>query len=249
MTGGSDAQYPRELIEGIEALSKLVLADEDVSTTSQRIAGLAVHAIDGADHCSVSLVRKREIETVAATAEVGNRIDEVQYEIGEGPCLSSIEKHETFRIPDMERDETWPRFSKRAAEETGVRSMLAYVLEVHEDALGALNLTSTKTNAFDDDDVATGTVFAAQAGVALANALTHAQEKAQVAQLEEGLQTRKMIGQATGLLMAHEGLTSEEAFTKLVKVSQTANVKLREIARRYVDTWEDKAKRAVREAP
>lgn len=60
-------------------------------------------------------------------------------------------------------------------------------------------------------------------------------------QLEEALLTRTVIGQATGLLMAQEGLTSEEAFARLVRVSQNANLKLRDIAQRYVDTWEDKA--------
>ncbi len=33
--------------------------------------------------------------------------------------------------------------------------------------------------------------------------------------------------------MAQEGLSSEEAFQRLVKVSRNANVKLRDIAQRY----------------
>ena len=235
-------EYPRELVEGIQELSKLVLADEDVSTTVQRIAVLAVHAIDGAELCTISLVRRKEITTVAATAEVGRAIDALQYETGEGPCLSSIEKQATFHIPDMGSDETWPEFSQRATSETGVESMLAYVLEVHEDTLGAVNLMSTKVDSFVPDDVSTGTVFAVQAGVALANALTHEDEKAQVQQLEEGLRTRKMIGQAVGLLMAHEGLSSDEAFGRLATVSQAANIKVRDIAQRYVKTWDDKAR-------
>lgn len=60
------------------------------------------------------------------------------------------------------------------------------------------------------------------------------------AQLEEALSTRTTIGQTVGLLMAQEALTSEEAFRKLVRVSQTANVKLRAIAERYVEAWEEK---------
>jgi AmiR/NasT family two-component response regulator len=43
-------------------------------------------------------------------------------------------------------------------------------------------------------------------------------------------------------LMAHEGLTSEEAFQKLVNASQQANIKLRDIAQRYVTAWEEKAR-------
>lgn len=59
-------------------------------------------------------------------------------------------------------------------------------------------------------------------------------------QLEEALLTRTTIGQAVGVLMAQKGLTSDEAFDKLVHVSQNANLKLRDIAQRYVETWDDK---------
>lgn len=65
-------------------------------------------------------------------------------------------------------------------------------------------------------------------------------------QLEEALATRTTIGQAVGLLMAQEGLTSEQAFQKLVQLSQTSNVKLRDIAERYVRTWEEKVQGSSR---
>jgi AmiR/NasT family two-component response regulator len=40
--------------------------------------------------------------------------------------------------------------------------------------------------------------------------------------------------------MAQEALTSEEAFQKLVQISQKTNVKLREIAAGYVEAWENR---------
>ncbi|HWC12976.1 MAG TPA: ANTAR domain-containing protein [Actinomycetota bacterium] len=58
--------------------------------------------------------------------------------------------------------------------------------------------------------------------------------------VHDALATRTVIGQAIGLLMAHEGLTSEEGFARLVGVSQNANIKLRDIAARYVEAWEEK---------
>lgn len=63
-------------------------------------------------------------------------------------------------------------------------------------------------------------------------------------QLEEGLVTRTVIGQAVGLLMAQEGLTSDEAFERLVGVSQNFNLKVREIAQRYVRAWEERVERS-----
>ncbi len=232
---GNGNGYPDELIESMQALSRLVVAEEDVSTAIGRIANLAVHAVESAEICTVSMVRNGEIETMAATDEIGEKIDELQRETNEGPCLASIEKQKTYRIPDTEQDETFPTFSRRAAAETGVKSALSFVLEVHHDARAALDLMSTKTDAFDDEDVSTGSVFAAQAGVVLANALTHATDQKKIEQLEEGLKTRQLIGQAVGIVMATRQVDENEAFQILVRISQNANVKLREVAQRLVE--------------
>lgn len=235
MTAGDEHNYPSEVVESVTALSRLVMAHEDVGSTVGQIANLAVHAIDGAEVCSISLSRKGEITTVASTADIGLKIDQLQYETNEGPCLSSIEKQRTFQIPDMQQDATWPTFSKRVVAETGVKSMLSYVLDVHEGALGALNLTSSTHDSFSRDDVATGAVFAAQAGVALANALSQEVNRESIHQLEEALQSRQLIGQAVGLIMASQKVDAEEGFRMLVRISQNANVKVRELAEELID--------------
>lgn len=227
--------YPPELIESVEALARLVLVEEDVDSTSQRIVQLAVHAIDGAEDASISLFEKGKITTVASTSDVGRQIDSLQYETAEGPCLSSIERHATFHIADVETDETWPSFSKRAATETGTRSMVTVVLELHDGARAALNLSSSEVDAFSEEDITMSAVFAAQAGVALGNALTHANSLKKVAELEEGMRTRQVIGQAVGIIMSTRQVDADEAFDILRKISQAANIKLRDIATRLVD--------------
>jgi AmiR/NasT family two-component response regulator len=49
------------------------------------------------------------------------------------------------------------------------------------------------------------------------------------------MQSRAVIEQAKGKLMAIEGFSPDEAFTRLARVSQSENVKLRELARQVVD--------------
>ena len=234
-------RYPPELLEAADALTKLVAADKGFEETMSRMADLAVHAIEGVEDCSISLVKGRgeEMKTMAATAEICYKIDALQVETGEGPCMSSIEDHATFRIPDMARDDTWPTFSKRAAEETGIQSMLSFVLRLSEEDTGALNLVSTKKDAFAEEDVDTGTLFAAQAAVAMADALGHADDQEKLEHLEKGMKTRQMIGQAVGILMSTRGVDQEAAFQILVKTSQNANIKLRDIAERVVEKAHD----------
>lgn len=53
-------------------------------------------------------------------------------------------------------------------------------------------------------------------------------------QLRQAMETRGVIGQAQGLLMARYGIGPEEAFGLLVKRSQDTNTKLHDIAERLV---------------
>ena len=230
------SNVPPELSKSLDALAQLVTASETTESTINRIAELAVAAIDPLEICSVSLAKAGKIVTVGATDPMATRLDEIQYSTREGPCLSAIAGHATFYIPDMATDETWPTFSRRAADETGVASLLSYVLRVDDSSLGAVNMMATTTGAFDDeDDRAAGALFAAQAGVALANALTHEKGQAKISQLEEAVQTRTVIGEAIGLLMASHKCDKDEAFKILTAMSQRSNTKVREIATRLVE--------------
>ncbi len=164
------------------------------------------------------------MRTPAASDDVPRLVDTVQYETGEGPCLDAIREHEVFQTDDLEKEPRWPNFSQRAAEKSGVSSMLCYRLFVDADTMGALNLYSKERNAFDAEDRAVGSIFAAHASVALSAAR-------QKDQLEQAIETRDLIGQAKGILMARQDVTAEQAFDMLRRGSQRLNIKLRELAR------------------
>lgn len=152
-------------------------------------------------------------------------MDAVQYETDQGPCLDAIREHETFKTDDLAKEDRWPKFSSRAAEETGVASMLSFRLFAEADTMGALNLYSKQRGAFDEEALAVGSVFATHAAVALAGA-QHDE------QMEKALRGRDVIGQAKGILMAQQHVTADEAFDILRRASQSMNIKLRELAER-----------------
>ncbi|MGI9119771.1 MAG: GAF and ANTAR domain-containing protein [Acidimicrobiales bacterium] len=196
-----------------------------VQATLERMVRLAVETIEGCDHAGISYVEGRRITTPAASDEIPGKVDAIQYEVDEGPCLDAIREHEMFQTDDLTLERRWPRFSQRVVRETGVVSMLSFRLFVDEDTLGGLNLHSKKKAAFDADDRAVGSVFAAHAAIALSAAVKQQQ-------LEEAVQTRDVIGQAKGILMARQSLTAEQAFDILRRASQRLNIKLKEVADR-----------------
>ena len=210
-------------------VARSLLAQEDVQQTLQRIVDLAVETLDGCDHAGVTFVRGKRFSTPASSSDVPPKVDAIQYETGEGPCLDAIREHEVFRTGDLGRETRWPRFSARAQRETGVTSMLSFRLFVDGDTLGALNLYSKSADAFDDEAQIYGSIFAAHAAVALSSALHDEQ-------MEEALQSRDLIGQAKGILMAREGVDADQAFDMLRRASQRVNKKLRDVAREITES-------------
>ena len=200
--------------------------------TLQLIVDYAVATVPGCEHAGISLVHGRKISTPAASDGVALRLDALQFDVGQGPCLDAIAEEQTFISDDLATESRWPLFSSRAHAETGVTSMLGLRLFARNRTLGALNLLSSRKAAFGDDALSIGAVFASLAAVAL-----------NAAQTEEGLQlalkSREVIGQAMGILMERHRITDDEAFQRLAMASQSLNVRLRDVAEQIVLTGED----------
>jgi signal transduction protein with GAF and PtsI domain len=116
-----------------------------------------------------------------------------------------------------------------------VRSTLSFPMLVNKQSLGAMNLYSRTERAFAAEDRETGTLFASQAAIVLANAQAYWDARQLSARLGEAMEARSIIEQAKGILMSSQGCDDEGAFDILVKASQRENLKLRDVARRIVD--------------
>jgi AmiR/NasT family two-component response regulator len=93
-------------------------------------------------------------------------------------------------------------------------------------ARGSLNLYSDQVGAFADLG-SLADLFREQSAMALA----YAQE---IQNLKEAVQTRQLIGQAVGIVMERYQLADQRAFAFLARLSQTRNVKLRQVAQEIV---------------
>ena len=151
-----------------------------------------------------------------------------QYELGEGPCVDTLRDAEVVAAPCIRHDQRWPRYVP-AAVQLGLRSQLAVRLYLDDDGvLGGLNLYSTTSDEVDPEAEATAELFAAHAAIALHNARERDN-------LNEALRSRKVIGQALGILMERYQMDEDRAFAFLVRASSHSNIKLRDIAQELVD--------------
>jgi|SRR5215212_1068917 len=200
-----------------------------LAATVDRAVHMCTHAMRGCDMVGISVIEGGQIRTVAASNEILRQIDQWQFELGEGPCYDALRNDETVTSNDLAHDDRWPVYGQRLAQETGIHSSVSYRLFTNGDSLGALNAYALAPSAFSHQDVAQGQALAAHAAAALASSLKEHQ-------LQQALESRTVIGQATGMLMERFSLDADAAFGALRRISQNRNIKLHALAERLVTT-------------
>ena len=224
-----------EVALALRELAQLLVAEEGVESTLQRVADLAKRVIPDCDAAGVTLYLDGKYVTAAYTDDRTLRVDEGQYTRDEGPCLQAMRDRAVLRIDVEEACERWPEFLEDARH-CGVRSFLAGPLLLKDEAIGALNLYSSARDGFTDLDDVLIALFTGQAAIAVANAKTYGDAVELTRQLQEAISSRAVIEQAKGILMARESIDADAAFGRLRATSQSRNVKLRDIAKEVVDS-------------
>jgi GAF domain-containing protein len=220
-----------ELIRTTRALHSAV----GVTAMLQVIVDLAVETVEACDASSIFVLD--QVGSVHVPAFSGTMLDAIRARTREGPCIDAIVSQRVAYAADLANDERWPDFGSLAVAD-GVRCLLALPLR-DDGTLGALNLYGAYPNAFGIIDRAKASVLATLAGPALSSCRAQEVQEFRAENLRSALETRELIGQALGILMERERISADQAFVILRKSSQNLNIKLREVAKRLVETGED----------
>jgi transcriptional regulator with GAF, ATPase, and Fis domain len=218
-------EFNRQLAEAARSMS----GEAGTTATLERAVQMATDMIERCDFAGISVLHEDKLETPAASHEILRKIDELQYELGEGPCLDALKQVDVLTVSNLAEDERWPRWGPHIAGELGIHSSMSFRLFTTGDDLGALNLYATSVDAFHHEDLLDGLILAAHAAVALS--ASQGEEQFQIA-----LQSSRMIGEAIGIVRERFGLTSEQAFGVLRRMSSQHNIKLNQIALALVET-------------
>jgi GAF domain-containing protein len=199
-----------------------------VADTVDRVVHYARQAV-GCDHAGVVFVHSgRRIETVAATDPAVSALEAVQTKLREGPDLSLSQNDRSILVADTTEELRWPEWGAAAAA-IGFRSMVGARLYTSERTIGTLNLYDSRPCHFTEPDRQVAHVLARHAAIALWNSQNSQH-------LLRAVDSRKLIGQAQGILMERFGLDEDRAFALLRRYSQDQNVKLRTVAEIVVET-------------
>jgi GAF domain-containing protein len=234
--------------DSLVALSRFFVGATTVEETLTKVTELTRQAIPAADLVGITMIVDGRQRTAVFTDEAAPEIDQAQYDTGEGPCLAAFEQARITEIADTAEAGEWQKF-REAALAHGIRSTMSFPLRLETGAIGALNCYSKLVRGFGTDAADAGEQFAAHAAIVVANARAYWDAQQLSERLLESTQSRAVIEQAKGILMAAEGMAEDDAFDVLVRASQRENVKLREIARRLVEDAVTRARQRSPERP
>lgn len=170
--------------------------------------------------------------TLAASDQLAERVDAIEYDSGEGPCLDAIDEDDIIVANNLGDDPRWPVFGPRALRETSIRSMVGARVFLGAGDRGALNLYAPQVGAFTQYDIGVTTMLSMLSSIAL----QHAIERKKVENLEVALDSSRLIGMAVGVLMSSRLLTADQAFDELRRASQRTHRKVRDIAEYVTET-------------
>ncbi|MEZ0166130.1 ANTAR domain-containing protein [Kineococcus sp. LSe6-4] len=213
-----------------------IAADQPLTAVLRRVADLVVQTVPGADDVSVTLLRRGRPVTVVFHGDLAADLDERQYPLGYGPSVVAAQSGTTVRIDDTGTDDVFPGFSATAARR-GVCGVVSAGLPDPDRRPGSITAYCSGRSGhpvLPPQAQRTLERFAAFAAVALGNAAALAEAGERVENLQIALQSRAVIEQAKGVLMARRGIDADEAFTVLSTWSQHGNRKLRVVAEEVV---------------
>ncbi|MFL6205763.1 MAG: GAF domain-containing protein [Acidimicrobiales bacterium] len=223
----------RDLESALQRLADVLQSQRTLGAALANIAEAAVVSMPGCDAASIALSIEGRPATAAATARIALELDMVQYDIHDGPCLTTFRTMESLRLDVVEPGDAFPHFA-RAANERGVRGVLSVPATWGDDLVATLNLYSYR-GPFDESAVSIAAVLAAQVAIAVSRSPEFAAARATVEHAQRDAEDQAEVDMATGLLMGIQGCTAEQAEGLLRQAAADEEQTILQIAQRIIE--------------
>jgi hypothetical protein len=196
----------------------------------------------GIDAAAISLVFAGVTSgTLGSSGSAARAYDELQFTIGEGPCLDSVATRGPVLVADLTKPKTvrWPLYAP-ALLDYKIRSVFAVPVVLAGEYVGALDLFRFQPGELHDDQLA-GAVIAAELASAPLLDLMDSDLQAAVndpgssAWVEFNALSRTEVSQATGMLVAQLGIEPTEALVRLRAHAYATNRSATDVARDILD--------------
>jgi len=197
------------LLSTLAELAEVLQAQRTLGGALANIAEVAITSVPRCEAASVALSVNGRPATASATGRVALELDMVQYDLHDGPCLTTFRTMEAMRLDLVGLEEEVPHFAV-AAGSLGVTSVLSTPAVWGDEPIGTLNLYS-RSGAFDETAEIIAAVLASQVTIAVSRSPEFATARGVTEQAQRDVDDHADISVATGLLMAKQTCTAEQA--------------------------------------
>ncbi|WP_308285840.1 GAF and ANTAR domain-containing protein [Actinoplanes hulinensis] len=211
--GADDSRIPEVPAAGAGVLRRLqkVCADATVALSATGV-GVSVMSVGDGHRMAV------------ASDPATERIEELQFTLGEGPCIDAFAARRPVLIPDL--DETvmrrWPVYGP-AVHDKGIRAVFAFPLQVGAVRLGALDVLRTQSGRLSRDQIGWAVTFADRAVTTLLDGKDDGD-------LDDAIEHHAHLYQAQGMVMVQLGVSLAEAMARLRAYAYAEDRPLSEVA-------------------
>jgi hypothetical protein len=174
--------------------------------------------------------------SLCASNEVSQLIEELQYTLGEGPCVDAYQQDRVVAEPDLADPVTrrWIAFAPPALE-AGVRAVFGFPLRVGTVRLGAIDLYRDRSGPLSDDQHADALVMADVTARWVLEAQAGAPLGAVARELEVGSDFHFAVHNAAGMVSVQAGISVTEALIRLRAFAFSQDRLLADVAQDVVD--------------
>lgn len=225
--------------EAVRALIGLEVATADqgdgLTGWLQRLCGAVVRALP-ASGAGVSLADHHGVTGLSASSDAeSDYLQELQFTLGEGPCVDALAGRRPVLEPDLEAGAMarWPMYAPSVLVR-GVKAVFAFPLQVGAARLGVLDIYRRESGPLDGGALALALTFADVTVSALLDARGGLVVGARPGAGDEMLSYRTELYQAQGIVMVDLGVSVDEAMVRLRAYAYACDRRLSDVARDIV---------------
>ena len=227
--------------EPAAAFQDLLLGAEELQAYLSELAGLMLRLLGGQVlGCSVLIDRPRRARAEGHSDDLAGRMAQPVF-AESGPGAEAISTGMSVVVTDAWTERRWHGFPGGCAGD-GVRSLAAVPLALEGTARGAVCAFSPRPHLFQPGMLRIVERTAAEASRTLRLALRIDGHLNRARNLQAALESRTVVDIAVGIIMAQNGCSQESAFEILRSVSNTRNIKIRNVAAGVVAAVSDRVR-------
>lgn len=219
------------LVRHLIAVQPVLATDIDgVGGRLRRLCSAASGALS-AHGVGVGVLAQDGLRAVSAGSDPAiAQLEDLQFLLGEGPCLDAVAARRPVLVPDLEATATrrWPGYAA-AMHERGIRAVFAFPLQVGAARLGAMDVFRVEPGPLSSDERRSAALFADAAVATLLDGQDDASEGT-VGALEGQVSYQAELFQAQGMVMAQLGVSITEAMVRIRAHTFAENRNLHDVA-------------------